>query len=222
MSKNTPDSRLPQSQNNRTLRLAQMAVLAAVSIVLVMLLRIPMFLPFLEYDMADIPVLLGAFTMGPAAGLTILLTVSVIQAFLLGGNSWIGLIMHFVATGTLLLVASSIYRGSGKRTWGLLAGLVAGTVSMAAVMAPLNFIFIPKLSFDVPLAQSTAILLENVLGLQTGLVFSEVTVKAFNIVKGALLTAIIPFNLVKAGINSVAFFIIFKSLRLALKDKFPQ
>ena len=196
-----------------TRQLTISAMLAAISIVLVLLIRIPMFLPFLEYDMADVPILLGSFTMGSIVGLVILLVVSLIQAFMLGGNGWIGLVMHFIATGTLILVASSIYRGSGKRTWGLLLGLVIGSISMATVMVPMNFIFIPKLSFDVPLAQSSAMLVENVLGLQTGVTFDETTAKAFNIVKGALLTAIIPFNLVKAGLNSVLFFLVFKSMR---------
>ena len=46
-------------QRGRTRRLVEMAMLAAISIVLVMLIRIPLIpaAPFLEYDMADVPVL---------------------------------------------------------------------------------------------------------------------------------------------------------------------
>lgn len=201
------------SRKDKTLRMVQMAMLAAVSVALVMLLRIPMFLPFLEYDMADIPVLLGAFTMGPAAGLIILLMVSVIQAFLLGGNGWIGLLMHFVATGALLLVASSVYRAGKQHTWSLILGLAAGALTMTAVMIPMNFIFIPKLSFDVPLVQSLAMLGERLFGISSGVAFGEMAGTAFATVKSVVLTALIPFNLVKAGLNSAVFFILFKSLR---------
>lgn len=56
-------------------KLAVMAMLVAVSVVLVYLVHFPIFpaAPFLEYDPADIPILIGAFAYGPLAG--ILLTV---------------------------------------------------------------------------------------------------------------------------------------------------
>ena len=74
-------------QRGRTRRLVEMAMLAAISIVLVMLIRIPLIpaAPFLEYDMADVPVLLAAFLISPGAGLLVLFVVSVIQAFIQEG-----------------------------------------------------------------------------------------------------------------------------------------
>ena len=58
-----------------TVRLAKMAMLVAISIVLVALVHFPIFpaVAFLEYDPADIPILIGTFAFGPVAG--ILLTV---------------------------------------------------------------------------------------------------------------------------------------------------
>ena len=56
----------------RTGRLAKMGMLAAISIVLMALIRIPFpLLPFLEYDPADISILIGTFAYGPLAGLFI-------------------------------------------------------------------------------------------------------------------------------------------------------
>ena len=48
-----------------------MAMLVAVSIVLVALIHLPILpmVPFLEYDPADIPILVGTFAFGPVAGL---------------------------------------------------------------------------------------------------------------------------------------------------------
>ena len=53
-----------------TTRLAKMGMLVAISIVLVMLIHFPIIpaVAFLEYDPADIPILLGTFAFGPAAG----------------------------------------------------------------------------------------------------------------------------------------------------------
>ena len=58
------------TQNNST-KLAKMAMLVAVSIVLVALIHLPILpmVPFLEYDPADIPILLGSFAFGPGAGI---------------------------------------------------------------------------------------------------------------------------------------------------------
>ena len=46
-----------------TRNITSIAVMAALSIVLVYLVRIPMFLPFLEYDPADIPIFITAFAL---------------------------------------------------------------------------------------------------------------------------------------------------------------
>ena len=70
------------------MKLTQMAMLIAISVVLVLLIKFPIFpsASFLEYDMADVPVLIGTMMFGAPAGMVILLITSVIQAFLLGGK----------------------------------------------------------------------------------------------------------------------------------------
>ena len=90
-----------------TARLAKMAMMAAISCALVLLIRIP-FPPmaFLVYDPADIPIYITTFAFGPISGLI----VSLIQAFVLGGDGIYGFIMHFLATGLFAIVAGNIYR----------------------------------------------------------------------------------------------------------------
>lgn len=174
---------------NRVHRLTLMALLTAIAVVIVLPFNPAIFAgaPYLEYDMADVPILLAAFALGPTAGLEVLAAVSLLQGFLLGGNGIIGAIMHFFATGTLILVAYFIY-SRGENTKSMLLGLLGGTLAMAAVMVPLNLIF---------------------------------TVHFFGqpqeIVKAALLPFIIPFNLIKAGLNSLLFFLIYRLLKRILK-----
>lgn len=52
--------------SDRTVRITFSAVLAAVSIVLVSFIHFPIFpaVPFLEYDPADISILMGSFLLG--------------------------------------------------------------------------------------------------------------------------------------------------------------
>ena len=173
-------------------RLAQMGMLAAIAVVLILYVRIPLIpaAPYLVYDMADVPVLLGAYLLGPLPGLLILTAASAIQAFMLDGNGIIGFIMHMAASGVLVLAASLLYRRLGKSNRSLIISLIAGGLSMTILMIPLNLIFTPLL-FGMPVSA----------------------------VAGLILPVLLPFNLIKAGLNSALFFLLFKSLRLALREK---
>ncbi|MBR5429991.1 MAG: ECF transporter S component [Firmicutes bacterium] len=209
------------TQHERTLRLVLMAMLAAISIVLVYFVRIPLVpaAPFLEYDMADVPVMLAAFLISPSAGLLVLFVVSVIQAFLLGGNGIIGLIMHFFASGALVLGSALIYKACRQKKGSLIAGLVIGSLLMTLLMIPLNFIFTPKVMMDVPIAESASVFFSSLSGNLDPAAHSEAAVGAYQAVKGLLLPGLIPFNLIKAGLNSAIFFILFKSLRFILDKR---
>ncbi|MCL1976033.1 MAG: ECF transporter S component [Firmicutes bacterium] len=173
-------------------QLAQMGMLAAVAVVLIIFVQIPLIAaaPYLVYDVADVPILLGAYLIGPIAGLLILTVVSAIQAFMLGGNGIIGFIMHMAASGALVVIAALLYRSWGKTNRSLIISLIAGGVAMTALMIPLNLIFTPLL-FGMPIKAVTAL----------------------------ILPVLLPFNLIKAGLTSVLFFLIFKSLRIALKGR---
>lgn len=177
-------------KQEKIIRLCIMAMLTALSVVLVYTVRMPLIpaAPFLEYDAADIPVLIGSMMLGPVSGIIILLAVCIIQALTVSASSgWIGFVMHFVASSVLVLVASGIY--SRKKTnLSLIIGLVLGSLAMTAVMIPLNLVF-------------TGIFLGA--GTQT--------------VMGMLIPAIIPFNLLKAGINSAVTFAVFTPVKEILK-----
>ena len=64
-----------------TKKLTTMAMLAALSIVLISIVHFPLFpsAPWMEYDPADIPIFIGTFLFGPISGLLLTVAVSVIQ-----------------------------------------------------------------------------------------------------------------------------------------------
>lgn len=168
-----------------TLRLATMGMLAALAVLLVALIHFPL-LPaasFLEYDPADIPVLIGTFLYGPWAGLALTAVVSIVQACTVSAASgWIGCVMHLAATGVFSVVAGLIYRKHCTRK-GAVVALCAGSVCMAIVMAGCNLVLTPLFMGQ---------------GIQT--------------VIDMLVPVIIPFNLLKSGINSVVTFLLYKPL----------
>ena len=120
-----------------TRKLTTIAMLAAVSVLLVALVRIPFPpAPFLEYDPANIPIFICTFLYGPVAGLGLTLVVAVIQGTTFSaGSGVIGIVMHFLATG-------NIYRRRHTRSGAALA-LVAGVAAMTAVMVLCNLVFTP-------------------------------------------------------------------------------
>ena len=152
-------------------------MLTALSIVLVSTIHLPLIpaAPFLEYDPADIPILIGSFVLGPIPGIVILIAVCVLQA------------MTVSASSVLVLIPSVIYRKK-KTIPSLIIGLALGTLAMTVVMIPLNLLF-------------TGIFLGA--GVET--------------VGKMLIPAIIPFNLLKAAINSVIAFAVFTPISNILK-----
>lgn len=169
----------------RTRKLTTMAMLTGLSVILVAVIHFPLFptAPFLEYDPADIPIFIGTFLLGPAAGLALTFAVSVIQGMTVSAQSGvIGMLMHFLATGSFVLLAGTIYRRWRTRK-GALVALACGVVSMTAVMALCNLIFTP--------------------------LFMGAPIEA---VVSMLLPVIIPFNLLKAGMNAAITYFVYKPI----------
>lgn len=172
-------------RNEKVRRLTRMGMLAALSVVLVAIIHFPIFpaAAYLEYDPADIPILIGTFLYGPWCGVLLTLVASVIQGLTVSASSGIyGIIMHVIATGVFCLTAGYIYKAK-KTLKGALIALICGTIAMAAVMAGANLIITP---------------------LFTGMPREAI--------KALLLPVIVPFNLIKAGINSAVTFLIYKPI----------
>ena len=166
----------------RVKRLVLLAMFTAIAAALITLVHFPLFpaAPYLQYDPADVPILIAAFAFGPAAGLIVTVLASFIQAFFLGGDGIYGFLMHVVATGILVIVASTIYRRFHTRP-GAVLGLVLGTIAMGVGMMIANH-FITPFYMGVPT----------------------------EMVDAMLVTVILPFNLLKAGINSAITFLVYK------------
>ena len=162
-------------------RLAKLGLLAALSIVLVFFIHFPIFptAKFLEYDPADIPIMIATF----AFGLMTTIVVAVVQGLTVSASGGIyGIIMHIIATGTFVLVAGFLYQ-KHKTKKGALIALLCGVVAWGLIMMPANLIITP--------------------------IFTGMPVEA---IRGILLPIILPFNLIKAGINAVVTFLVYKSV----------
>ena len=73
-----------------------MAMLVALSLILVMLINFPILpaIPFMKYDPADIPILIGSFLFGPMGGVILTAIVSILQGLFISGDGGpIGIVM---------------------------------------------------------------------------------------------------------------------------------
>ena len=166
-----------------TQMLVKMALMCAVSLVMLLVVRLPWpAAPFLVYDPADVPIYITSFALGPWAGLIVTFVVSFIQAFIMGGDGLYGFLMHFVATGIVCVVIGLIYKHHKTKKNAIIA-LAIGIVVEVLVMCVIN-LFITSAYMGV----------------------SKEAIAAM------LPTVIIPFNLVKIGVNSVLTFILYKKI----------
>ena len=164
-------------------RMVKLGMLTALSIILVYAIHFPIFpaASYLEYDMADVPILIGTFLYGPWWGLALTALVSLLQWLLVSPQSlWVGAIMHFMATGSYVVAAGLIYSTHRTRSAALF-GMALGAVLQTLMMVPMNLIFTVHF-FGVPR--------ETVIAL--------------------LPTAIIPFNAIKTVANSILTFLLYK------------
>jgi riboflavin transporter FmnP len=174
-----------------TKRIAVLGVMAALSVLLVYFIRMPIFpsAPFLEYDPADIPILICTLLYGPWNGLLLTIVVSTVQGLTVSAQSGIiGIVMHIFATGAFVLVAGLIYHR--KKSWKTaIIGTVAGVLVMTTTMMLWNLLLTP-LFLGVPMS----------------------------VVAGMIIPIIMPFNLIKAGINGFIALVTFKQIGKALKE----
>lgn len=172
------------------LRLTIMAMLAALAIV-IGLWNFPI-LPaagHLKMDFANVPVLISTILFGPVAGLSVLSVMAAIQAFVLGGDGWVGFVMHLAASGTLVLVTGLICRHKNKISRVAVAS-VTGVIAQVLIMVPMSYLFYPVF-FKVPTEAVTAM----------------------------VFPIIIPFNLIKSVASAVLTVVIFSVLRPFLKKQ---
>lgn len=94
-------------------KMTVMAMLAALSMVLVYAIHVPLIpvVPFLEYDPADIPILIAAMAYGPVSGLVLTVVVSIIQGmFISTTGPWGILPFNLLKAGINSAVTFVVYK----------------------------------------------------------------------------------------------------------------
>ena len=142
---------------------------------------------FLSYEPKDVVITIGGFLLGPTASFVISLLVSLLEMVTFSQTGPIGALMNLISTCSFACTAAFIYKK--KRTLGgAILGLAVGSIVMTGVMLLWNWLITP---------------------LYMGV--------AREAVEGMLIPMFLPFNLLKAGLNTAFTLILYKPLVIALR-----
>ena len=183
------------------------AMLAAIAAVL-MFLDFPLpFLPsFYKIDFSELPVILGAFTMGPVAGV-IIEAFKILVKFLIKGTTTggIGEMANFLVGISYVLPASVIYLVHKTKKQAII-GLIVGSVCCIITGCLLNAYVL------LPLYAKAFGGMENIIGAGTKVNKSITGMGSF------ILLATAPLNLIKATVVSIVTVLVYKPLSRFMKN----
>ena len=184
--------------------LTRIAVLTALASIL-FLIEIPV-VAFYKLDLSNLPVMLGAFSMGPMAGIIILALKSLI-GMLHSTSMYVGEMADFIMGAAFVLPAALLYTRKKDRKTALL-GMSLGTVAMIIVAVLVNWkIMIPFYMNAFGMA------MEAVVGMAA-------KVMPFVDTEWELLAYVTaPFNLLKGVVLSLLTYLLYKRLSPLLHVK---
>ena len=203
----------PDSHAARTLmirRIAACAILTAMA-VLLMYLEIPLpFMPvFLKFDFAELPVLIGAFALGPVWGVIIELLKNLIH-LPVTQTMGIGELSNFITGVIYVGTAGLIYRKLRTKK-GAAISMVVSTLVLAIVAIPVNaFITLPLYG------SAMGFPLEAIIGMSAGvnpLVKDKISL---------LLAVFVPFNLFKGTVVGLITFFVYKPISKLINKTYDQ
>lgn len=142
---------------------------------------------FLKYEPKDVVITIGGFLLGPMASLIISTLVSLIEMFTISDTGPIGCLMNLLSTCSFACTAAFIYKKKHSLN-GAVAGLLIGSLFMTMIMLLWNWLITP---------------------LYMGVERSAI--------ETMLLPVFLPFNLLKAGLNTALTLCLYKPLVTALR-----
>lgn len=142
---------------------------------------------FLKYEPKDVIITLGGFIFGPMVSLIISFVVGVVEMMTVSETGIIGCTMNILSSVSFACIAAYVYKKDHSRK-GAVKGLILGGLVMTAIMLLWNYLITP-LYMGYPREAVAAM----------------------------LVPAFLPFNLLKAGLNSAILLLIYKPVVTALR-----
>lgn len=155
--------------------------------------------PFMKLDISDLPVLIGAFTMGPVFGIIIAALKNILALIFKGTmTAGVGELSNFIVSATFAFVSSYIYRKHKTYKWAILS-LTVGVLFMTVLAMMSNyFVVFPLYGKVMPMEAIIAMgsaITSKITGLFTMMIYS-----------------VLPFNLIKGFTTSAMMMLVYKKV----------
>ncbi|MBO4767520.1 MAG: Gx transporter family protein [Lachnospiraceae bacterium] len=185
------------------------AMLTAVAIVLMMFeFPVPFIPPFYKMDFSELPIIIGAFAMGPVAGVIMEFLKILLNLLFTGtGTAFVGEFANFIMGCCFIVPASILYYAHKTKKMsriGLGVGCAAVTVCSCLLNAYLLLPTYGKL-FHMDLDVIIGMGAEKNAGIKTLTTF--------------IIYGVAPFNLIKYGLVSIVTIFIYKHISRLLKKQ---
>lgn len=193
-----------------TRKIAVIGMFSAISTIL-MLFEFPLpFAPnFYELDFSELPILIGAFAYGPAAGVMMEFIKILLKLFIKGtSTAFVGDLANFVVGCSLILPAAVIYAFRKNKKTAVIA-CVVGTLVMTVFGTAFNAIYLlPAFSkmFHMPM--------EDILA--AGRALNPLMTK--DSIVSFVVACVAPMNLIKGSSVSIVTLLVYKPLSPILKS----
>ena len=188
------------SQIGKTRYMVQVAMLGAAAVVL-MFFDIPLpFAPsFYKIDLSEVPVLIGAFAMGPLAGAAIELIKILLNLVMKGSTTaGVGEVANFLIGCAYVMPAAWIYK-TQKTKKNAMIGMAGGLLNA--------FVLLPAYAaaFGMPM--------DALVGM------GSAVNKAITSLPTFVLFAVVPFNIIKGVVVSLVTMLLYKHISRLLKGE---
>lgn len=171
-----------------TKTITTLAMLSAIAFVVMLVSKLlPSVYGFLDFDFKDVVTCIGGFVFGPMAAASMAIVVAFVEMITVSHTGIIGFIMNALATCSFCCTATFIYKKRHTMT-GAVLGLASGVVALTVIMLLWNYFLTP--------------------------IYQGMPREA---VAAMLVPIILPFNLVKGGMNMAATLLLYKPVVTALR-----
>lgn len=171
---------------------------------LLMLIKtpLPFMPPFMDFDLASLPEIIGGFALGPVSAVVIIIVKILLKiAFLGTSTAFTGEVQNVLVSMAYVLPAVILYHKNKSKSTAI-KGMILGVVCCVVVATLTNvYIMVPlyaKLYFNAP-TQAIVDMCHAVCPL-------------INDIWTMAIFGIVPFNIIKFGVTSVVTYIIYKKI----------
>lgn len=189
--------------------MAKIAVLSAVAFILMEFeILVPFTPPFYKLDPSEVVIMIGAFAMGPAAGIWMEAIKNVLNAVIFGTQTaYVGEFAAFVMGCAYVVPAAYIYN-KNKSISSAVKGMAIGSVVAIIVAAIMNyFVMIPAYIYFMGFTMEAII----------GMVNNINPYASIDSLLGVILVGTVPFNVVKWIVVSILVRMLYKHVSPIIK-----